>query len=221
MTTRYRGILFDLDGTLIDTIEDIGDAINGALAAQGLAAHSYEAYRRMVGNGVRTLIERAAGPGVDAARIDALVAGYSARYDRHCTAKTRLYPGVRGAVQILRSAGYRLGVLSNKPHDQTLRVTRALGLFDLFDTVYGNSPAFLHKPDPALSLHILSEWGLSPGEVIFIGDSDVDIATGKNAGLLTVGAVWGFRGAAELRAAGADFLAETPGDLPRIVLSLR
>ena len=221
MTTRYKGILFDLDGTLIDTIEDIGDAFNGALAAQGLAAHPYGAYVRMVGNGVRTLIERAAGPGVDAARIDALVADYCARYDRNCTAKTKLYPGVREAVQTLRSAGYRLGVLSNKPHDQTLRVTRALGLFDLFHSVHGNSPAFPHKPDPALSLFILSEWGLSPDEAIFIGDSDVDIATGKNAGLLTVGAVWGFRGAAELRAAGADFLAEAPSDLPRIVLSLR
>jgi phosphoglycolate phosphatase len=209
-----RAFLFDLDGTLVDSLADIAVAMNEALVEAGAAPHSPEAYRLFVGDGVDVLARRAAPPDLagDGPRRAALVARYQAIYAGRLTLSTRPYPGVPELVASLRSRALPLAVLSNKPDPATRAIVEALFPAESFVAVRGQRPGVPRKPDPAAALELAAELGLAPAEIAFVGDTSVDIRTARAAGMRAVGVAWGFR-PEELREAGADLVVDAPADL--------
>ena len=211
---RYKAILFDLDGTLLDTLEDLATAANRALGTLGLPAHPTDAYRVFVGDGLRTLAERILpGEQRSAAQVDALVAAFEREYSRTWNERTAPYAGVPEMLDRLTGDGYRLSVLSNKPDAFTRLCVEQLLPHWTFAPLYGQRPGVPKKPDPAAALAIAAELGLNPAEVLYLGDTATDMHTARAAGMAGVGVLWGFRTADELRAAGARHLITHPGEL--------
>lgn len=213
-------LIFDFDGTLADTWRDIGSALNATLAEAGLAAASGAQVRAWVGEGVQRLIERAA-PAVapDAARLEALIRRFREIYADCCLETTVLYPGVRECLD--QVAAHRLAILSNKPEGLLRRIAEGLGIAGRFAALAGGDSLAVRKPDPATIAHVVRLSGAVPAAVWMIGDSAVDVATGRAAGARTVGCAWGLRGAAELRAAGVDHLVEYPAEIPPLIAAHR
>lgn len=209
--------LFDLDGTLLDSLHDIGAAMNHALAAQGLPPHPLADYRRFVGEGVRVLVSRAVPAGHDALHAPVLAA-YKAFYAEHQLDHTRPYPGVAELLARLRREGVKLAVLSNKPDADTKRLVEALLPDVRFGAVYGERAGVPRKPDPTSALAVAAELGVAPGDCAFIGDTAVDMDTARAAGMYGVGVTWGFRDAEELQAHGARVLARTADELLQALL---
>ena len=211
---RYKAILFDLDGTLLDTLEDLATAANRALGTLGLPAHPTDAYRVFVGDGLRTLAERILpGEQRSAAQVDALVVAFEREYSRTWNERTAPYAGVPEMLDRLTAGGYRLSVLSNKPDAFTRLCVEQLLPHWTFAPLYGQRPGVPRKPDPAAALAIAVELGLDPAEVLYLGDTATDMHTARAAGMAAVGVLWGFRTADELRAAGARHLIAHPGEL--------
>lgn len=211
---RYKAILFDLDGTLLDTLEDLATAANRALGTLGLPAHPTDAYRVFVGDGLRTLAERILpDEQCSAAQVDALVAAFEREYSRTWNERTAPYAGVPEMLDRLTGEGYRLSVLSNKPDAFTRLCVEQLLPHWTFAPLYGQRPGVPKKPDPAAALAIAAELGLDPAEVLYLGDTATDMHTARAAGMAVVGVLWGFRTADELRAAGARHLITHPGEL--------
>ena len=209
-----RAVLFDLDGTLLDSLDDLAGSMNFVLSELGFPQHPSSVYRGFVGDGV-TMLARRALPAE--AGSDAIVAAAVARlrevYSRRSMAKTRPYPGIPALLDALEARRLRKGVLSNKPHDLTLALVAGLLGRWSFDPVFGERPGIARKPDPAAALEAARIFGARPHEVLYVGDTPTDLATAKAAGMLPVGAAWGFRPEAELRAAGASAIAATPRDV--------
>lgn len=194
-----RGVIFDLDGTLLDTLEDLADAANATLARFGFPVHATDAYRYFVGEGLTTLIERIL-PAENrsqqeiAACMDTFLQVYGQSWDL----RSRPYAGVMEMLQQLRLAGLKLGVLSNKPHAFTqLCVQRFFGA-DAFDFVYGQREGVPKKPDPTGAREIAALMQLDPQQILYVGDSGTDMLTGNGAGMFTMGVLWGFRERREL-----------------------
>ena len=204
-----KAILFDLDGTLADTLYALGSAANAVLAEAGLPTHPMEAYRQFVGNGAKVLMERAAGY-----HDETLLVRFVTEYDRRCLEDTPPYDGVPETLDYLKEKGIRFAVVTNKPHEQAVKlVTHLFG--DRFEAVFGNQPQYARKPDPQSSQLAMQALGVSASECVFVGDSDVDVRTAHAAGLPCIGCCFGFRGEEELRAAGADDLAYSFADLQK------
>lgn len=212
---QYVGVIFDLDGTLTDTLGDLADATNAVLRDHGLPVWPEEAYRRMVGSGARKLIERALGDRATPALTDELLAAFISVYNANCLHRTRPYTGVMDCLEALQRRGTRLAVVTNKPEEQAHKVVQAFFGGKVFTHVLGGRTDRPKKPDPGAVLSVLNDWGMRPEEALYVGDSDVDIYTAHNAGMAGAGACWGFRGEEELRAAGADYLLDLPLDLLR------
>ena len=211
---RYKAILFDLDGTLLDTLEDLATAANRALGTLGLPAHPTDAYRVFVGDGLRTLAERILpGEQRSAAQVDALVAAFEREYSRTWNERTAPYAGVPEMLDRLTGDGYRMSVLSNKPDAFTRLCVEQLLPRWTFAPLYGQRPGVPKKPDPAAALAIAAELDLDPAEVLYLGATATDMHTARAAGMAAVGVLWGFRSADELRAAGARHLITHPGEL--------
>ncbi len=217
---RWNTILFDLDGTLIDTIADLADATEAVLHELGRGdgtdapIYSFDQYRLFVGNGARKLVERAMGEGSAEQEIDAAFARFLEIYDRNFCIKTAPYDGIYALLDELTKRGYKLGIVTNKPETQARKLAELL--FDKypFACVYGGAvEGRPHKPDPQVVRLALQDLNATAEETLFVGDSDVDIHTGHNAGMVAAGVTWGFRGEAELRAAGADILIDHPLEL--------
>ncbi|HET7838948.1 MAG TPA: HAD family hydrolase [Rectinemataceae bacterium] len=210
----HKAVIFDLDGTLADTLEDLARAVNGALGRRGFPLHPLDAYRRMVGDGFRLLVTRALPEDQRLPdRIEELRAEASADYEEHCLVSTRPYEGVPELLAALHARGIPLAILSNKPHELCLRVVAGLFPGAGFALVRGEAPGFPRKPDPASALDIARRLDLPPSEFAYLGDSDVDMSTAKAAGMTALGAGWGFRGAPELAAAGAAAILGSPMEL--------
>jgi len=210
--------IFDLDGTLLDTLADLATACNLALAELGLPGHSEESYRFFVGKGMRGLIEKAVPPGSPVALADDCAARF-ARYYQDCWhEKTRPYPGVEGLLRRLDAAGAGLAILSNKPHEFTLLCVRHFFPAVDFLRVFGLRDGHARKPDPASALELAAIAGLSTQDCFFIGDSAIDIATGDNAGMNTIGVTWGFRGREGLKDSPAQHLVTTADEIYRLVV---
>ena len=217
---RYKAILFDLDGTLLDTLEDLATAANRALGTLGLPAHPTDAYRVFVGDGLRTLAERILpGEQRSAAQVDALVAAFEREYSRTWNERTAPYAGVPEMLDRLTTGGYRLSVLSNKPDAFTRLCVEQLLPHWTFAPLYGQRPGVPKKPDPAAALAIAAELDLDPAEVLYLGDTATDMHTARAAGMAAVGVLWGFRTADELRAAGARHLLGHPDELQPLLHS--
>jgi phosphoglycolate phosphatase len=210
-------VLFDLDGTLLDTLADIAGAVNFVLDGLGLPTHHLDEYRDLVGEGLPKLIERAlpAGAGDDV-RAEAL-AGMRARYAERMIVETRPYPGIAELLDELARRGLGLAVISNKPEAATqLLVRQLLGRW-AFAAVLGHRPDRPRKPDPAPALEAARALGVEPARCVFVGDSWIDMRTARSAGMTPVGVTWGFRTREELLGAGARVLIDRPLDLCRVL----
>lgn len=199
----YSLALFDLDGTLLDTIDDLAGACNHALAARGFPTHDRDAYKYFVGRGARKLVARALAPITDTASIQEVEAVFRSYYSQHDQVMTRPYPGVSAALGALRQAGVDVAVLSNKPHPDVQRLVQCF-FPETVAAAWGQREGVPAKPDPAVLLEILAHFGYRPEDCIYFGDSGVDMQTGKSADVYTVGVSWGFRTKQELWDAGAD-----------------
>lgn len=212
MNPPLKAALFDLDGTLLNTLEDLANATNRALASAGYPVHPVAAYRRFVGNGLRTLVVRALPAGEDASTIEEMVRRTGENYARDWAETTHPYPHIPALLEKLRGKGVPLAVVTNKPHDWTLLMLARYFPDKPFLFVQGAAPQLPHKPDPTGALRAARSLKVAAGEAAFIGDSNVDMHTARNAHMYALGAAWGFRGAEELKAAGADALLDDPLD---------
>jgi phosphoglycolate phosphatase len=214
MSNTLRAAIFDLDGTLLDTLEDIGDSMNAVLRSLGLPEHPLADYRRFVGSGLGQLVARAMG---EAARDKALLARAGAmaeaEYGRRWADKTRPYDGAVEMLATLKAKGLPLAILSNKPDAFTRLSADRYFSPSPFAHVWGERPDYTRKPAPDGAIALARLMGVTPGEVAFLGDSDIDMKTARAAGMLAVGAAWGFRGETELLAAGADMVIRRPMDM--------
>lgn len=209
-----HAVLFDLDGTLLDTLEDLADSMNAVLARHGLSAHPLEAYRYFVGDGVINLVRRAlGGPGRDDECVHRLVAEMREQYARRWDRKTRPYEGIPPLLDALTARRSPKAVLSNKPHDATaLCVGKLLGRWR-FDAVQGVTDEVPPKPDPTGAMGVCRRLGAPPEAFVYVGDTNTDMRTARAAGMCAVGALWGFRTAEELSRSGAQSLIARPLDL--------
>lgn len=208
-------IIFDLDGTLLDTLDDLADAGNRVLAAAGLPVHPVEKYRYFVGEGMLKLIERILPAAMrEPDQIKRFAEAFREDYGRNWQVKTALYPGIADMLTALQDKGIILNVLSNKPQDFTrLCVTKFMPDWP-FQLVLGQREGVPRKPDPAGALDIAAEIGRQPAEIVYLGDTATDMKTARAAGMYAVGALWGFRTAQELSQNGAATLVSHPGQLP-------
>lgn len=210
----YKAVLFDLDGTLLDTLEDLADAMNAVLAAEGLPAHPTDAYRHFVGDGIVNLVRRALPEyRRDEATVERLVAADREEYARRWRNKTRPYEGVPELLDELTGRGLKLAVLSNKPDDATRLCVEALLPNGSFDVVQGVTDGVPLKPDPAGALDVARRLGVPPDGFLYLGDTATDMRTAVSTGMFPVGVLWGFRDADELAASGAKSLLARPGEL--------
>lgn len=209
-----KTILFDLDGTLLNTIDDLADAGNWVCAQHGWPTFTVEQFKHMVGNGIPKLIERFSPESARTPdQLAATLAEFTARYDAHKEDKTAPYPGIPELLDALKAEGIQTAVFSNKADPLCGKIIEHYFGAGSFSIVRGNRPGVPTKPDPTGVYSLMKDLGADTSSTLFVGDSDVDILTGHNAGLPAMGALWGFRGRAELTAAGADALAAVPADI--------
>ena len=217
---RHRAVLFDLDGTLLDTIEDLAAAMNAALSACGLPGRPEVAeHKRYVGDGVAKYVERTVPESArgDAELLARVTRRYRAAYADGWKKLTRPYDGIGELLDELARRSVRCAVLSNKPDDTTRLTTEEFLGAGRFDVIRGATDGVPLKPDPAAAIAVAAEMGLEPGQFAYVGDTATDMATAKAAGMFAIGALWGFRGADELRAAGAEALAAAPADVLKLI----
>ena len=209
------GIIFDLDGTLADTIADLAEAVNAALAERNLPTHGTEGYKLMVGDGFSALVRRAlpAGLASDQGLLEALSMAARSRYLEECLRTTKPYPGVQELLSGLKSQRVACAVLSNKPQSLSLKIVETLFPGFPFVAVLGERPGIPRKPDPQGALEIASLTGIPARSWAFVGDSGIDMRTAARAGMHAWGAAWGYRSAAELLEGGAEALFASPADI--------
>lgn len=204
------GILFDLDGTILDTLDDLLDSTNWALRQFAFPERSREQVRQFVGNGAKRLISLAVPEGTTPQEIEAVFAAFQEYYPAHCRIKTKPYDGVIQALQTLHDRGYVMGVVSNKPDEAVKQLAKEYfpGLYALGETV-----SIPRKPAPDMVWEGAKALGKTPGECIYVGDSEVDIATARGAGMVCLSVTWGFREEAFLRAQGGTAFCRCPEEL--------
>jgi len=215
----YKGCIFDLDGTLTDTLESLVYSVNATLKELGLAQISANQCKPLVGNGARNLVERSlrlAGD-TNAERIEEAMTIHGRIFEKYCTYHVAPYEGIVDMLQELKKQGVRLVVLSNKPHLRTMDVVATSFEEGTFFRVYGQREGVPRKPDPTAVHMILEELGVSREECLYIGDSEVDIMTGCAAGVSTVGVTWGFRNREVLIEHGATYVVDRPAEIISIV----
>ncbi len=211
---QAQGVVFDLDGTLVDTLEDIAAAMNQVLAARSLPVHPPRAYRAMLGHGVRHLVGLALGEARrDPALAEACVAGLMDAYGRRPLEASRPYPGIPELVAELGRRGIPAAVLSNKPDALTRTIVAGLFPDAGFRQVQGERPGLPRKPDPAAALALCGVLELAPAQVLLVGDSLVDLATAQRAGMPCASVLWGYSEDGELQEAGARLRIARPADL--------
>lgn len=216
----YSSIIFDLDGTLLDTLADIATTANAVLARYGFPVHPQEKYRNFVGDGLTTLIERITPEGTGQQILAECCALFSQFYAENWRNSCTPYAGVLELLHKLRENSFNLAVLSNKPHAFAAIFVDEYFPGDIFSLVYGQRNGFAKKPDPGVALEIAEKLGSQPADTVFVGDTGVDIQTGKAAGMLTVGVAWGFRSVSELRGHDADIIINSPMELLQYVVSV-
>lgn len=209
--------VFDLDGTLVNSIYDLGDAMNAVLERYGFSVFGYDTYKHFVGNGTLKLVERALPEDMRSEEnIKKYHAEFSEEYNKRCLNKTKPYEHICEVLEMLRGEGIMTAVASNKPDGFVNYIVKNIFGEKDFDLIVGKKDGVPTKPAPDIIYNILDMLGVSAKDAVLIGDSDVDVITAKNAGLDCIGCVWGFRGREELENAGAKYIAEVPHDIVSI-----
>lgn len=208
----FRLCIFDLDGTLTDTLDSLTYSVNLTLEEMGYPALERSKCRAFVGNGSRVLIEKALKASGDTtlSRIEEGMEVYDKVFDANCTYHVTPYDGIVELLQALKEKGMKLTVLSNKPHRQAVHVVEEVFGKEMFDWVQGQQEGIPRKPDPYAAIQIAEKFGVKPEECVYIGDSEVDVATGTAARMKTLGVTWGFRSVEQLKEAGATILLDRP-----------
>ncbi|MDG2307301.1 MAG: phosphoglycolate phosphatase [Candidatus Binatia bacterium] len=212
----YRLIVFDLDGTLVDSFGDLAAAVNAALGHNGLGELPTETIVGFSGNGARLLVARSVevlAPESPAERIDDVLASFQSYYRNHCLDRTRFYPGVEAAIRELTARGAQMAVLTNKPRGFSDDILAGLGVADSFSAVIGGDDLATRKPDPEGLLQLVAHAACAPSDVVLVGDSIVDIATALSADVDSCGVGWGFSDAETLRTAGATRIVSRPEEI--------
>lgn len=214
-----KACIFDLDGTLTNTLESMTYSVNLTLEEMGLSKITKDQCRLFVGNGARVLMEKSlkAVGDTDASRIEEGMEIYGRIFDRNCTYHVTPYEGIPEMLKALKDKGIQLAVLSNKPDRQTVKVVKAIFGEELFDYAQGQKEGIRRKPEPDGVWYLMEQMHVSKEECLYIGDSEVDAATGRNAGLKMIGVLWGFRDRKTLETAGADDLIDRPDELLQFV----
>lgn len=209
---KYNTIIFDLDGTLLNTLDDLRDSLNFALTKHGYEPRTMEDVRRFVGNGVGKLVERALPIHITEEESQNCLATFKEHYKQNMQNKTRPYDGIMELLLDLNRFGYKLAIVSNK-FDNAVKELAKEYFGDIFDVAIGESSTVKRKPAPDSIFAAINELGTDISKTIFVGDSETDVQTAKNAGLNFIGVTWGFRTREVLRNEGADYLIDTPKEL--------
>jgi phosphoglycolate phosphatase len=214
---KFKGIIFDLDGTLVNSLEDISDAMNSVLQDLNYPTHTYDDYQYFIGSGLRNLVTKALPASNNSVgEIETCFESMVKGYRETCTLKTKPYEGIIELLDNLTSRNIKLAVFSNKADELTKKITAEI-FPDYFDASVGLSVESLKKPNPFEALAISENWNLKPEEIIFIGDSDIDMQTAVNANMFAVGVTWGYRTEEELKASGAKLVIHNPLELIQVL----
>ena len=214
-----KAVIFDLDGTLTDTLESMAVAGNKTLKSVGLEPRSIEEYKSFAGDGADTLVQRmliAAGD-TKLEKFDEAYNNYMREFALDCTHNVAIYEGINELLLELKKRGIKMAVLSNKPHQRALQVVYKFFGESMFNIVFGHMDGVDKKPDPSLAIKISKMLGVGQNEVMYIGDTDVDMMTGVNAKMKTVGVLWGFREKEELIEYGAEYIVSRPEEILEIL----
>ncbi len=214
---KYRLAIFDLDGTILDTLDDLADSTNAVLESNSLPVRTRDEIRRFVGNGIHLLIERAVPEGSSEELIEKVFADFKTYYKAHCSEKTAPYAGIPELITKLRSSGCRVAVVSNKA-DFAVQELCMQYFPGIIDFAVGEREGVRRKPAPDSSFESMSMLGMKPSDSIYIGDSDVDIETARNAGIPCLSVTWGFRDRDFLLAHNAERLVSSPDEIAEIIL---
>ena len=213
---RFKGIIFDLDGTLVDSLEDLADSMNGILQRYGFPVHDLQTFKGFIGRGMRNLVARSLPGGIEDEELITECHNLMVEeYGNNCTNKTRPYDGIADMLDGLAARRIRLAIFSNKTDILTKKVATALLSKWKFEAMIGSGAGLPEKPDPSGALMISRQMGISPENLIYSGDSGIDMQTANNAGMCAVGVLWGFRTKEELLLNGAKYLLEHPMDMLR------
>ena len=211
-------MIFDMDGTVLDTLDDLADSVNYVLARYGMPARSKEEYRMFFGNGIRHAIRCAVPPGCPDEVIDGMLPVFREYYNLHCLDRTRPYSGIPELMGELRKQGYRMAIVSNKI-DSAVRELNDRFFSDYVSIAVGEKPGIRRKPAPDTVLASLAQLHASKDEAVYVGDSEVDLQTAGNAGLPCIAVLWGFRDRRLLAENGAAYFADTPDDILTLLKS--
>ncbi len=215
---RYQAVVFDLDGTLIDSLEDLADAVNQALLANGFPTRKTGCFRYFIGSGASVMVKKALPEGNrDDITVDKCLNDFNTIYSHNFDTKTTLYKGIPELLNELLRRGMRIAILTNKPQEFAEKYVKNLLSNWNFEVVLGQRDKIPRKPDPSGAIRILKELGIESSQTVYLGDSGVDMLTAVRAGMLPVGVLWGFRAGDELREHGAQHLIETPMELFSII----
>ena len=213
----YKAVIFDLDGTALDTLADLKNSVNYALSKHSLPERSLKEIRAFVGNGIQKLIERSVPENTAPELFDAVFADFKVHYREHCADETGAYDGIKDVLLLLKERGIRTAVVSNKAHFEVCRLCEIY--FDgLFEACAGERDGIRKKPAPDAVNALIEQFGLEKSDCVYIGDSETDIKTAQNAGIDCVSVLWGFRDEAQLRENGATFFVKTCKELAEYLL---
>lgn len=210
---KFKGIIFDLDGTLVNSLEDIADAMNKVLLDLNYPTHSYDIFQYFIGSGLRNTVSKALPESNnDVEQIDICFERMVKAYSESCTLKTKPYEGIIELLDYLVSQNIKLAVFSNKADELTKKIVEAI-FPNYFSDVVGLSTEALKKPNPFEAVAISKKWNLKPEEILFVGDSDIDMQTAVNANMFAVGVTWGYRTQEELKNSGAKLVINSASEL--------
>lgn len=216
---RYKTVIFDMDGTILDTLEDLTDAVNFTMKNFHMPTYSIDDIRSFLGNGIRVLLEKTVPGGSSNEKFDEALTYFKEYYGIHCNDKTKAYPGIKELMHKLKAHGIKIAIVSNKVHSAVCDLSEKY--FDgLSDISLGEQSKMAKKPAPDMVFEAMRLLGASKETTVYIGDSEVDFATAKNSGLDCISVLWGFRTKTELLAAGATVFAEKPEDIFELIKQL-
>lgn len=216
---KTKAVIFDLDGTLIDSLEDIALSMNDVLKEFNLPTHPLSAYNHFVGDGALYLVQRAVPKNSSEELIDTILIRYKEVYDRAIHHSTKPYDGIYELLTQLQTLPLKLGILSNKPHEFTLKYAQNLFNEFNFSEIHGQKEDVPKKPHPQGAFNIANAFNLESNEIFYVGDTPTDMFTAHNANMKSIGVLWGFRTKEELVEAKANFLAKEPLDILKIILN--
>ncbi len=216
MQKKYDTVIFDLDGTLLDTLEDLKDAVNYAMCQYGLPQHTLEEIRRFVGNGIRRLLELSVPEGEAHPAFEEILKTFRAYYSEHCMDQTKPYAGIEEMLRQLKREGYAMAIVSNKV-DSAVKTLNREHFGELVEVAIGETQGIARKPAPDMIEKALQKLNKTKESAVYVGDSEVDLATAANAGLPCISVLWGFREKDFLAARGALQFAATPSKVVRLL----